>query len=197
MIRPPRADLPIYLAAVGPRNVELAGEIADGWLAVFFAPDLGKEALEHLRAGRRRAGREDLTGFDIVPNVPVVVGHDVGACADAVRSHAALYLGGMGSREANFYNRLAVRMGYADAAARIQDHYLSGRHREAAAAVPVDFLDHTSLLGPVERLADRLSAYAEAGVTTLSAAPHAPTVEARIATLRALAEALERSGVGD
>ncbi|MBX6721624.1 MAG: LLM class F420-dependent oxidoreductase [Dactylosporangium sp.] len=193
---PPRADIPIYLAAVGPRNVELAGEIADGWLAIFFAPDAAAEQLAAVAAGRERAGRT-LDGFDIVPSVPVVVGDDVAACAELVRWYAALYIGGMGSREQNFYNQLAVRLGYADAAREVQDLYLAKRHRDAAAAVPLEFIDRTSLLGPPERIADRMVAYAEAGVTTLSVTLFAGDRDSGIATLRAVADALERSGVGE
>jgi F420-dependent oxidoreductase-like protein len=193
---PPRADIPIYLAAVGPRNVELAGEIADGWLAIFFAPDAAAEQLAAVAAGRARAGRT-IEGFDIVPSVPVVVGDDVAACAELVRWYAALYIGGMGSREQNFYNQLAVRMGYADAARKVQDLYLAKRHRDAAAAVPLEFIDRTSLLGPPERIADRMAAYAEAGVTTLSVTLFAGDRESGIATLRTVADALERSGVGE
>jgi F420-dependent oxidoreductase-like protein len=193
---PPRADIPIYLAAVGPRNVELAGEIADGWLAIFFAPDAAAEQLAAVAAGRARAGRT-IEGFDIVPSVPVVVGDDVAACAELVRWYAALYIGGMGSREQNFYNQLAVRMGYADAARKVQDLYLAKRHRDAAAAVPLEFIDRTSLLGPPERIADRMAAYAEAGVTTLSVTLFAGDRDSGIATLRTVADALERSGVGE
>ncbi|HYN95887.1 MAG TPA: LLM class F420-dependent oxidoreductase [Pilimelia sp.] len=192
---PPRPDIPIYLAAVGPRNLELAGEIADGWLAVFLAPDAAADQLAAVAAGRARAGRE-LAGFDVVPSVPVVIGDDWAACAEAVRPYAALYVGGMGSREQNFYNALAVRMGYAEAAREVQDLYLAGRHRDAAAAVPLEFLDRTSLLGPVARVAERLAAYAAAGVTTLSVTPFTPDRDTSIRALGAVAEALELAGVG-
>jgi alkanesulfonate monooxygenase SsuD/methylene tetrahydromethanopterin reductase-like flavin-dependent oxidoreductase (luciferase family) len=129
--------------------------------------------------------------------VPVVVGDDVQACAEPVRHYAALYVGGMGSREQNFYNQLAGRMGYEDAAREVQDLYLARQHRDAAAAVPFEFIDRTSLIGPPERIRDRLAAYAEAGVTTLSVATYAPTLEERTATLRTMAEALEASGLGE
>jgi alkanesulfonate monooxygenase SsuD/methylene tetrahydromethanopterin reductase-like flavin-dependent oxidoreductase (luciferase family) len=138
-----------------------------------------------------------MTGFDVVPTVPVVVGDDVQACAEPVRHYAALYVGGMGSREQNFYNRLAVRMGYEQAAREVQDLYLARNHREAAAAVPFDFIDRTSLIGPAARIRDRLSAYAEAGVTTLSVGTYAPTLDERIATVRTMAEALDASGLGE
>jgi F420-dependent oxidoreductase-like protein len=193
---PPRGDLPIYLAAVGPRNLELAGEIADGWLAVFYSPEHSAEQLASIGAGRARVGKT-LSGFDVVPAVPIVVGDDVAACADPVRPHAALYVGGMGSRKQNFYNELATRMGFGDAARKVQDLYLDKHQREAAAAVPVEFIDRTSLLGPVERIADGMRAYAEAGVTTLSLSLFAASAESAIATLRQAADALARSGVGE
>jgi len=195
MMHPVREHLPIYLAAIGPKNLELAGEIADGWLPVFFAPGYAGESLARVEAGRARAGR-DLTTFDVAPTVPIVVGDDIEACARPVRPYAALYLGGMGSREQNFYNALAVRMGFADAAATVQDLYLA-RHRDAAsAAVPHDFVDGTSLLGPLERIADRMVEFAEAGATTLSLSPYGGNADERVAALRTAADALDKAGVG-
>jgi F420-dependent oxidoreductase-like protein len=194
-ITPPRERIPIYLAAVGPKNLELAGEIADGWLAVFYAPDFAAEQQDRLRAGRARVGA-GLKGFDIVPTVPLVVGDDPVTCADRVRPYAALYVGGMGSREQNFYHTLAVRMGYADAAARVQDAFLAGRHRDAMAAVPYDFLDATSLLGSVERIADGLVRLAASGVTTCSVVPYGESVEEKLQVLTDAARAYERAGAG-
>jgi alkanesulfonate monooxygenase SsuD/methylene tetrahydromethanopterin reductase-like flavin-dependent oxidoreductase (luciferase family) len=193
---PYRERIPIYLAAVGPKNLELAGEIADGWLAVFLAPDFAADQLAAIGAGRAKAGLT-MDGFDVVPSVPVVVGDDVAMCAELVRWYAALYVGGMGSREQNFYNQLAVRMGYADAAREVQDLYLAKRQRDAAAAVPLEFIDRTSLLGPVDRIADRMREYAAAGVTTLSLSPFVGDRESGIALLRQLADAFARSGVGE
>ncbi|HEX6339228.1 MAG TPA: LLM class F420-dependent oxidoreductase [Jiangellaceae bacterium] len=193
-VHPAREHIPIYLASIGPRNLELTGEIADGWLAIFFAPEHAAEQLDHVRAGRARAGTT-MDGFDVVPTVPLVIGEDVERCADPVRGYTALYLGGMGSREQNFYNRLAVRMGYGEAAARIQDLFLDRKHREAAAAVPLDFIDKTALIGPVDRVRDRLTAYADAGVTTLSVALYHGHVEQRVEALRDLASAAETAGV--
>lgn len=194
-VRPRRKDIPLYLAAVGPMNIELAGEIADGWLSVFFQPDTATEQLARLKAGRAKAGR-DMSGFDVVCAVPVVIGPDPAHCADRVRMYTAHYLGGMGSRKQNFYNSLAARAGYPDAAHRIQELYLGGDLRGAAAAVPQEFLERTSLLGPVERIADGLQRFAEAGVTTLSAMLFPENAEDGLPTLRALAEALESSGAG-
>jgi F420-dependent oxidoreductase-like protein len=199
-VRPVREHIPIYLAAVGPRNLELTGEIADGWLAIFFAPEHAAESLDHVRAGRVRStpqATDPLAGFDVVPTVPVVLGDDLEACAAPVRAYSALYVGGMGSRTANFYNRLAVRMGYGEAAERIQQLYLDRRHREAAAAVPLDFVDRTALIGPPARIRDRLHAYAGSGVTTLSVALLAGTVDERLATLRAVSEALDLAGLAE
>jgi F420-dependent oxidoreductase-like protein len=193
---PVREHIPLYLASVGPKNLELTGEIADGWLGIFFAPEHAAESLDHVKAGRAKAGT-DMTGFDVVPTVPVVFGDDLDACAEPLRHYAALYVGGMGSREQNFYNRLAVRMGYGEAAAQVQDLYLAKQHRDAAAAVPFEFIDRTSLIGPVERVRDRLAAYAEAGVTTLSVASFAGSLEQRVGALRTLADALDASGLGD
>jgi F420-dependent oxidoreductase-like protein len=191
-LHPVRDELPIYLAAVGPKNLELAGEIADGWLATFFAPDYAAEQLTLIEAGRLRAGRK-LAGFDVVPTVPVAIGDDVESCAQAVRPYAALYVGGMGSRQQNFYNELAVRMGYRAEAAQVRELYLSGRKLAAAAAVPLRLIDDTSLLGPPERITERLRAFAAAGVTTLAVGLLGRNVEAGLRTLRLLAEAFDRS----
>jgi F420-dependent oxidoreductase-like protein len=198
-VHPVRENIPIYLAAVGPKNLELAGEIADGWLAVFFSPGYAAEALGHVRAGRQKAGRPAetaLDGFDVVPTVPVAVGDDLAAAAAPIRGYAALYLGGMGSREKNFYNQLACRMGFEEAAKQVQDSYLAKDYATAAAAVPFEFIDATSLIGPKERIAEGMRAYAEAGVTTLTLTVFAGALEERVATLRTAAEALDAAGVG-
>ena len=189
-LRPAREHLPLYLAAVGPKNLELAGEVADGWLGVFFDPSSADEQLAHLRTGRARAGL-DLDGFDVVPTVPLSVGPDPEACADPVRAYAALYVGGMGSREQNFYFSLAGRMGFGEAARTIQDLYLSGRPRDAETAVPFDLVDRTSLLGDRDRVRDGLARLADSGVTTCALAPYGATLADRQAALTLAAEALE------
>jgi F420-dependent oxidoreductase-like protein len=194
MLHPVREHVPIYLAAIGPKNLELAGEIADGWLPVFFSPEHSADSLARIAAGRAKSGL-DLTGFDVAPTVPLVVGDDPRACADPVRAYAALYVGGMGSRQQNFYNDLAVRMGFGEAAAKVQELYLGRDYEGAAAAIPFEFVDATSLLGPVDRLAERMAAFAGAGVTTLSVTPYGANAEETIAGLRAAADALEKSGV--
>ena len=195
-VHPVRDSLPIYLAAIGPKNLELTGEIADGWLAIFFAPEQSAEIMAPLRAGRESTGRT-MEGFDVVPTVPVVLGDDPQACADHIRAYSALYIGGMGSRDKNFYNQLATRMGYEAAAIEIQEKYLARDYAGAAAAVPFEFIDSTSLIGPPERVRDRLHAYAEAGVTTLTIAAYSGTLQERIDTLRTMSEVLEASGLGE
>jgi F420-dependent oxidoreductase-like protein len=162
-----RPDLPVYLAAIGPKNVALAGELADGWLPVFFSPErmaLFRPALEE---GFARAARPRITPFDIAPSTSVVLGADAAACRDQVKPMLALYIGGMGARGRNFYADLAGRYGYEAQALRIQDLYLAGRRAEAAAAVPDALVDEVALCGPRERIRDRLAAWKAAGVTTL------------------------------
>jgi alkanesulfonate monooxygenase SsuD/methylene tetrahydromethanopterin reductase-like flavin-dependent oxidoreductase (luciferase family) len=181
---------------VGPRNLELAGEIADGWLAIFFDPDHSGELLGHIRTGREKAGL-GMDGFDIVPTVPVIIGDDIEACAEPVRAYCALYIGGMGSREKNFYNALAVRMGFGDAAARIQDLYLAKDYAGAAAAVPLEFIQRTSLIGPPDVIVERLKAYAAAGVTTLTIASYHGTLEDRLEQLRLMPELLAQAGLAE
>jgi F420-dependent oxidoreductase-like protein len=194
-VHPVREHIPLYIAAIGPKNLEQTGEIADGALLIFCDPEhLEETALAPLRAGREKAG-ETLEGFDVCPTVPIALGDDIDALADLFRPYTALYVGGMGSRRQNFYNKLAQRMGYEKEAAEIQDKYLAGDKNGAAAAIPRDLIDKTSLLGSVERIADRLTAYAEAGVTTLSLAPSGFTLEERTAGLRAGVEALELAGL--
>jgi F420-dependent oxidoreductase-like protein len=160
IVHPPRADVPIYLAAIGPKNVALAAEIADGWLPIFFSP-------ERFREVHGPSLGEVRNGFDVAPLVPVLVADDVQTCRDFLKPMLALYVGGMGSREQNFYNRLARRYGYEAAAEEIQDSYLAGRKEEAVAAVPDALVDEIALVGPKERIADRLAAWRESGATSL------------------------------
>ena len=195
-VHPVRDRIPIYLAAVGPRNLELAGEIADGWLAIFFDPDNAEDNLDHIRAGREKAGLS-MDGFDVVPTVPVVIGDDIEACAEPVRAYCALYIGGMGSREKNFYNALAVRMGFGDAAAQIQDLYLARDYAGAAAAVPLEFIQRTSLIGPPDTIVERLKSYAAAGVTTLTIASYTGTLDDRLETVRTVPQLLAQAGLAE
>ncbi|MFV0461364.1 MAG: LLM class F420-dependent oxidoreductase [Actinomycetales bacterium] len=199
MIRPERTDVPIYLAAVGPKNLELTGRVAQGWLGLFFAPELGAETLDHLRIGRESAGHNDspMDGFDVSTTVPLAVDDDPLAAADLVRGYYALYIGGMGSREKNFYHATATRLGFGQAADEIQDHFLAGRHREAAAAVPFELIDATALLGDRVRIASRLHRYAEAGVTSLTMSPFASNEEGKAAALSAAIAASSEAGLAE
>lgn len=166
IVHPLRADLPVYLAAIGPRNVALAAEVADGWLPTFFAP-AHREVFEgSIAEGLARAGK-DRAAFDVSPFVPVVLGEDVQDCRDLVKPMLALYVGGMGARGRNFYAQLVGRYGYEAEAAAVQDLYLEGHKGEAAGAVPDGLVDDVALVGPAERIADRLSLWREAGVDTL------------------------------
>ena len=158
MMRPLRADLPIYLAAIGPRAVAQAFAIADGWLPIFLSPERWRDAL---------GSPEVRDGFEIAPCVNVVVGDDVQACRDELKPLLALYVGGMGARGQNFYTRLVTRYGYEAEATEIQSLYLDGKPRDAAAAVPDALVDEVALVGPKERIADRLEAWRESGATTL------------------------------
>lgn len=200
----PRADLPLYLAALGPRNTELAGEIADGWLPVFFSPEHAGEAMGHLAAGRARA--QDADGaFDVAPTVPLVVTGTAGATTDdaagesaaamaRLAGHTALYVGGMGSRTMNVYRDAAARMGHGEVAGEVTDHFLSGRRREAAAAVPLELMRSTGLVGDPDEIAARLVAHAAAGVTTVCVSPMAATPAGRQRALAVVADALSASG---
>jgi F420-dependent oxidoreductase-like protein len=160
MLRPLRAEIPIYLAALGPKNVALAAEIADGWLPIFVDPDRFDAAFGPSLA----AAPPD---FEIAATVSVLVCDDVEALRDALRPHLALYVGGMGAKGRNFYNSLVRRYGWEEDAERIQELYLAGRQREAIAAVPDELVDAVSLVGPKERIAERLDAWRETPVTTL------------------------------
>ena len=167
IVHPPRADVPIYLAAIGPKNVALAAEIADGWLPIFFSPERFAEThgpmLEEGFA--RRGGRPDR--WDLAAHVPVVVTDDVGAGRDFLKPLLALYVGGMGAKGQNFYTRLASRYGYEEAAGTIQDLYLAGKKNDAIAAVPDALVDEVALVGDRARIADRLAAFRQCGVGTL------------------------------
>ncbi|MFF3459873.1 LLM class F420-dependent oxidoreductase [Streptomyces sp. NPDC002730] len=194
-VHPEREHIPLYIAAIGPKNLEQTGEIADGALLIFPSADhLEDTALKYLRAGREKAGKT-MEGFDVCPTLPLAIGDDVAGLADMFRPYTALYVGGMGSRKQNFYNQLAQRMGYEKEAAEIQDKYLAGDKEGAAAAVPHQLIDQTTLLGSVDRIAERMQAYADAGVTTLTLAPAGFTLDERITALRAGTEALERAGL--
>jgi F420-dependent oxidoreductase-like protein len=166
IVHPLRADLPIYLAAIGPKNVALAAEIADGWLPTFFSPAHPELFEGSIREGLARSGR-NRSSFDVAPFAPVILGGDIQACRDLIKPTLALYVGGMGARGKNFYNTLVSRYGYEAEAKAIQDLYLDGRKGEAAGAVPDALVDEVALVGPKDRIADGLQRWSEAGVDTL------------------------------
>jgi F420-dependent oxidoreductase-like protein len=187
MITPVQERIPIYLAAIGPKNTALAGEIADGWIPTFFSPEYVSEFRKLLDEGAARSGRS-LDGFDIAPTVSAFVSDDRELARNLMRPVLALYIGGMGSREQNFYNNLMQRYGFEQAASEIQDLYLDGRKDEAGAAIPDELIDMVSLCGPRDVVRDRLAAFRDAGVGTLMITPMAWTADARIEQLRAIAE---------
>jgi len=189
-IGPVQERIPIYLAAIGPKNTALAGEIADGWIPTFFSPEHVSHLRELLEEGAARAGRS-LEGFDIAPTVNAFVSDDRELARNMMRPVLALYIGGMGSREQNFYNKLVQRYGFEQAAREVQDLYLEGKREEAGAAIPGELIDMVSLCGPRDVVRERLRAFREAGVGTLMVTPMAFTVEDRIEQLRAVAELAE------
>lgn len=195
-VHPVREEIPLYLAAIGPKNLELAGELFDGWLAIFYSPEFADELRASISVGREKVGKS-MSDFDIVPTVPVVFGDDLNECAMPLRAYSALYIGGMGSRDKNFYNQLATRMGYGEAAARVQDLYLERKYPEAMAAIPLEFIDRTALIGPPDRVQDRLQAYADSGVTTLTVATYAGDLQTRIDTVRTMADLIEKAGLAE
>jgi F420-dependent oxidoreductase-like protein len=158
MARPLRADIPIYLAAIGPKSVEQTFEIADGWLPIFWSPEQARTVFPIDRA------RE---GFDIAATAPAIVTDDVESARNMLKEYYSFYIGGMGARGKNFYNDLFTRYGYEEEAREIQDLFLDGHQRDAAAKVPDAFVDEVALVGPVERIRDRLAAWRESGATTL------------------------------
>ncbi|MDQ6819457.1 MAG: LLM class F420-dependent oxidoreductase [Actinomycetota bacterium] len=186
-IGPVQPRIPIYLAAIGPNNTALAGEIADGWIPTFFSPENVSELRALLQVGADRAGRS-LDQFDIAPTVNAYISDDREAARNLMRPVLALYIGGMGSRAQNFYNQLVKRYGFEEAAEEIQDLYLEGRKDDAAAAIPDQLIDMVSLCGPRDVVRDRLSAFRDAGVGTLMITPMAFSLSERVEQLRAVAE---------
>ncbi len=186
-IAPKQERIPIYLAAIGPKNTALAGEIADGWIPTFFSPEHVSEFRALLEEGAQRSDRS-LDGFDIAPTVNAYISDDRELARNLMRPILALYIGGMGSRKQNFYNNLVQRYGFEDAASTIQDLYLDGKQAEAGAAIPDELIDMVSLCGPRDVVRDRLTAFRESGVGTLMITPMAFTAEDRILQLRAIAD---------
>lgn len=184
---PVRADLPIYLAGVGPGSLRLAGEIADGWIGVFCPPERLAESLEHVRAGRERAGRT-MEGFEVMPSIPIGVGDDPERAAEPLRPYFANFIG-LGSKEKSIYYALATRMGFGAAAAKIHDLCAAGDRAGAARAVPFELMDRTSLLGDAKRIATRMSEFEAAGVTTLGLTSLATSVDGHLEAVRVAADA--------
>jgi F420-dependent oxidoreductase-like protein len=187
---PVRERIPIIIAALGPKNVALAAELAEGWQPLFYFPEKAAIAWDApLAAGLAKRAAE-LGPLDVVAEAPLAIGDDVAGLLDSIRPVFALYIGGMGARGRNFYFDLASRFGYEKEAAAIQDAYLAGRKDEAAALVPAELVEKTSLVGSAGFVAERLAAFRETGVTTLNIMPLAATHEARVADIervRALA----------
>src|SRR5207237_1179669 len=149
MISPVQERIPIFIAAIGPKNTAQTAEIADGWIPFLFAAEHVGELRKPLDEGAARAGRSlDDGSFEIAPTVNVCIDDDIEAARDVMRPFLALYVGGMGSREKNFYNALMRRYGYEEAAEKVQDLYLSGKKQEAAEALPAEFIDSVCLVGP-------------------------------------------------
>jgi len=187
---PVRERIPIVIAALGPKNVALAAEVAEGWQPIFYFPEkAGLTWDAPLGAGRAKRDPQ-LPPLDVIAAAPLAIGDDVAHLRDVTRPVFALYIGGMGARDKNFYYDLACRYGYEEEAKQIQDAYLSGRKDEAAALVPAELVEKTSLIGPLGYIKERLAVYRDTGVTTLNVTSLAPTHERRvkdIETLRTLA----------
>ncbi|WP_091945363.1 LLM class F420-dependent oxidoreductase [Trujillonella endophytica] len=189
--RPVRDRIPLMLAALGPKNVALAAELFEAWEPIFYFPERAADAFGAPLA--EGAGRRDpaLGPLDVVADTHVLVTEDADEEERAlrrVRQHLALYVGGMGARGRNFYNDLAVRYGFPDAAREVQDHYLGGRPLQAAAALPEELVRGVSLIGPRGFVAERVAAFAEGGATTLNAAPLGEDHATRLASVAALRE---------
>jgi F420-dependent oxidoreductase-like protein len=167
-IHPYRTDIPIYLAAEGPRNVALAAEIADGWLPLFFSPKADKMYRDALNEGFSRPGaRRSAADFEVASMVPVIPGPDVEAAAHMIRPMLALYVGGMGARGANFHYDVIARLGYEAECEQIQDLYLAGKKQEAMAAIPLRMVEDVALVGPVEKIKEELPAWKNTCLTTM------------------------------
>ena len=188
-ISPVQEKIPIFLAAIGPKNTTLAAEIADGWIPTLFSPEHLSEFRPLLEEGFAKAeGPKGFEDFEIAPTVNVMVTDDVESARDAMRPYVALYVGGMGSRKQNFYNALVQRYGFEAPAKEVQDLYLEGKREEAMAALPGELIDTVSLCGSPDVVRERLEVFREAGVGTLMISPMAWTFEERRAQLRHIAE---------
>ena len=187
IIKPVQERIPIYIAAIGPKNTALAAEIADGWLPTLFAPDHVDVFRPSLEEGLGKAGRS-AGELDVAPMISMSIQDDAELARNFMRPFLALYIGGMGSREKNFYSQLVTRYGYGEAANEIQDLYLSGKQADAMAAIPDELIDMLALCGPRDVVRERLDVYRDAGVGSLVVTPVAAHQEDRLRMLRELAE---------
>jgi F420-dependent oxidoreductase-like protein len=185
---PVRERIPIIVAALGPKNVEMAAELAEGWEPIFYYPEKAKEVWGASLAAGTAKRDPSLPPLDVFAQAALAIGDDVKGLIDLIRPVQALYIGGMGARTKNFYNNLAVRYGYGKEAAAIQDAYLAGRKDEAAGLIPQELLEHVSLIGPKSFVAERVAAMRESGVTTLNVAPLASTHSERVALIEQIKE---------
>jgi F420-dependent oxidoreductase-like protein len=177
---PVRERIPIALAAIGPKNVTVAAELAESWMPIFYLPERSGQVWGAAVAEGAAKRDPALGPLDVIASAPLAIGEDVTGLRDLGRPQLALYIGGMGARGRNFYNDLARRFGYEAEAKAVQDAYLDGRKDEAEALLPAELVERTSLIGPESYVAERLAAYAESGVTTLNVNPIAATREARV-----------------
>jgi F420-dependent oxidoreductase-like protein len=182
---PARPNIPIFVAALGDNNVALAAEVADGWIPTIFVPDKAREVWGDSLARGASVRSAELGPLDVAAGAPLAIGEDVAALRDQSRPRLALYIGGMGARNRNFYFNLVCRYGYTDQARKIQELYLAGRKEEAAAAVPDELVERTSLIGPPSYVKERVAVYREAGVTILNVNPVGENPLADLEQLRA------------
>ena len=183
-VHPLRTDIPIYLAAEGPKNVALAAEICDGWLPLFFSPKDDAAYRAQLEAGFEASGDPTKAErFEVAAPMTVIPGDDVDACADMVRPFLALYAGGMGARGANFHFEVFARMGYEDVATKVQQLYLEGRKQEAAASIPLAMVEDVALVGPPDKIRDELVRWKETCITTLVVSGPAPVLSGYVAAI--------------
>jgi F420-dependent oxidoreductase-like protein len=187
---PVRERIPIVIAALGPKNVALAAELAEGWQPIFYLPERAAQVWAAPLAEGNAKRDPALGELDVIAAAPLAIGEDVTGLRDASRPYFALYIGGMGARGRNFYFDLARRFGYENEASAIQDAYLAGRKDEAAALVPAELLEKTSLIGPLPYVAERLAAFRESGVTTLNVTPLAATHAERVAAIERVLDSI-------
>ena len=186
-LHPLREQIPILLGAEGPRNVALAAEIADGWLAAHFSPRASVTYEQALLEGfgRRPGGRPE--NFEVAATVPVAIDHDIDRARDRIRPHLALYIGGMGAKDANFHFNVYARMGFEEACMKIQRLYLDGEKRAAASAIPAELIDSVALVGPIEKIRDDLGSWMQTPITTL-------LIKGDKGVLRSMADAISQAG---